>query len=380
MKAAFALIVLSGCTTIPDSPFVDSPIRVSTDAKGSVAVSGPNFELSFAATGIHLPEHLWVDKGRIDLLGTEDVCNGESRVGIVVVPAAQASAGTRGNALRSEITTLLAGPAVAKIRVTFAVDYDCPGPQSLTGTSEFTVFPTGRIVREDIAVRPSTDPLARVGNCGCQHETEPINFHDLVFSSFWAFQPNGATQVQPDGSPIANSPYQVCTMYAQRAVGVAWTQPLGTATRYHSNLAASHNLDWPTIDGKIEPMPQSVTSAVVLSDTPPGALSDCAKVLAGLANVALTIGNTHLEATDHDGIYRDPAPHSTSFDVRAVNQPIPPGFAISVDLAGANHATLTRSPETGRVGIAQREAGNRFLFTFFDGLSPGDRITIEPHP
>jgi hypothetical protein len=378
MKGVVVLAVLVGCASVADrSDFDDPPIRVTTDT--AVHVIGPTFQLDFAATGIQLPEHLLVNHGLVDLLGTDDVCQGENRVGIVVSPPAQASAGTHGDGLHSEITTLLAGPAVAKIRVTFAVDYACPGAETLSGTTELTVFPNGRIVREDLAVRPSTNQLGLVGTCGCQQDLDPMNFHDLFFTTFWAFDPTGATQVQADGNPVTEDVYAACTMYAQRAVGVAFSQQAGTNTRFHSGLAASHSLDWPTAAHKmLDPDARAMTSAILISDTPPTAASDCGKVLAGLADVPLQIGDTRLGSTDHDGIYRDPLSHPTTFQIKPMGVAVPPGFAISVDLAGASHATLARSPATTRVGIAQREDASRFLIVFFDGLAVGESITVEP--
>jgi hypothetical protein len=236
-------------------------------------------------------------------------------------------------------------------------------------------------VREDLAVQPSTDQLGLVGACGCQQETDPMNFHDLFFSSFWAFDPMGATQVQADGSAVTEDVYAACTMYAQRAVGVRWVQQAGTNTRFHAQLTASHIYDLPTLDHKLlDPTPRSITSAIQISDAPPAAPSDCGKVLAGLdPAVPLKIGDTLLEQQDHDGIYRDPLTHSAAFTIAPMGVALPPGFVVSVDLGGVDHATLTRSPAGANpIGVAQREDASRFLFVFTDGLEPGESITIEP--
>lgn len=112
---------------------------------------------------------------------------------------------------------------------------------------------------------------------------------------------------------------------------------------------------------------------------PPPSSSDCGeKVLSGIADVA--IGHTPRDRADDDGIYRDSVPHASAFDVARVNSAVPAGFAISVDLAGATHATMTRSDAMPPRVIAQREEGSRFLFVFFQELSPGESVTIEPHP
>lgn len=379
MRYAIGLTALVGCASVGEPPGLSTPgIFIEQDGD-NVRVVAPDYELDFAATGIHLPEHLKVNQGTTELLGTDTACF-ESRAGFSVIPALSVDAGMPGKAARSEITTLLAGPAVAKVEVTFAVDYDCPGMETVTGKTDFTLFPGGRIVREDVMVVPSTHRLGMVGSCGCQQETQPQNFHNLFFTSFWAFDPGNASQVQADGSPVTEDVYAACTMYADRAVAVSWAMAPGTATRFHPNAAMSHILDWVSDQTALDPAPRSVTSAIQVSSARPAGMADCGKLLARLADVPLQIGQTRLGATDHDGIYRDPTPHPDAFTITAPDTAVPPGFAISVDLGGADHAVVSRSPAADPIAIAQREieASSRFLFVFIDGLAPGDTLTIEP--
>jgi hypothetical protein len=377
MKYVTVLTALVGCASVSDPPgLAGSAMTVRTD--GGVHVIGPDYEMDFAATGIHLPDHLLVNHGLVDLLAT-DGCGFESQVGYVVAPAVAAAAGNQGDAVRSQITTPLVGPAVVKVHVTFEVDYACPTAQTLSGTTDFTLFPSGRIVREDLAITPSTTQLTKVGSCGCQQETDPQNFHDLAFTTYWAFQSNFGTQVRADGSDVTEDVYAACTMYPDRAVGVAWTPQPGTSTRFHPNEAASHVLDWPTHSNtSLDPVMRFMTSAIQISNAVPAGSSDCAGVLARLADVPLKIGDTVLDTTGHDGIYRDPVPHTGAFTLAPFNVAVPPGFAISVDLGGASHATLTRAPASAQVGIAQREDADRFVIVMFDGLAKGESVTIEP--
>lgn len=365
------------CAAIP-SPPSESLIQVTQD--NGVRVIAPTFELDFAATGLHMPEHLMVNG--VDVLGVDDPCQGESRIGILVSPAVQASASA--SAGSSEITVLAAGPAMAKVRVTYDIGYKCPSDERMTGATVFTILPSGRIVREDLEVKPSTNPLGMVGNCGCQQETNVLNFRKLYFSSFWAFDPVGATQIDPSGNAIdkdaADQVYQACTRYNTHAIGVAWTPLAGTSARIHSNQAASHTLHFPTINDHLmlEPTAQSMTSAIQIAATPLAQASDCGKVIALLADVKLTIGAMAPAYTAYDGIYRDSAIHNEAFDIVAGNEAVPAGFAISVDLGGADHAVITRQDGAEQPAVAQREAGSRFLIFFKDGLAPGERLTIEP--
>lgn len=278
---------------------------------------------------------------------------------------------------------------MAKIRVEYELDYNCPNQEWMTGTTEFTIFASGRIVREDIAVKPSTNALGLVGQCGCQDETNVLNYRPLAFSSFWAFHPTEATQVDERGTAIeigasaAASIYKACTMYRQHAIGVAWAEPAvqgATRTAFHSQAAASHSLHFPTENAgqMLLASPQSITSAIQISSVAPAQHSDCAAILGRLADVPLTIGSERFDYSDHDGIYRDPASHSGAFDIVAHEVAVPSGFAISVDLGGANHAVITRHGEAEPAAVVQRETGTRFIIAFQDGLAPGERLTIEP--
>jgi hypothetical protein len=376
MRHAIVLAVLVGCASVGDPTGLTAP-GMYTEADAAVRVFSPGkYQMDFSATGLHLPEHLLVNEGVVELFGADMPCF-ENRAGFSVIPALSAYAGVQ--AKTSEITPVLNGPAVVKVHVTYEVEYSCPGPETMHGASDFTFLPGGRIVREDVMVAPSTNTLGVVANCGCQqNSTMP---HDLAFTSFWAFDPGKqATQVQANGSPVgaADNVYQACTMYPERAIGVSWQMQAGTSTGFHPNAAAAHVLYWASGAKTLDPSPRSITSAIQIWNTPPGAPSDCAKVLALLADVPIQIGNTVLESTDHDGIYRDAAVHTSSFTVTAHGTAVPAGFAISVDLGGATHALVTRSPAKDSIGVAQRESDNRFLIAFVDGLAANETVTIEP--
>lgn len=360
--------VTAGCAQTPPAPFREPSVQVTTDQ--GVRVTAATFELDFAATGIHMPERLLVNHS--DVLGAIDPCQGENRIGIWVKPAIQASAG--GSAGSSDIAVLASGPAMAKVRVTYEINYSCPTNERLTGTTEFTILPAGRIVREDIDIKPSSNPLSLGGQCGCAQPTDT----DLFFSSFWAFAAGGK-QVLADGSKVdveSDAVYEACTTYDHHAIGVAW-QRIGTT---HSRAERPvHVLNWPMTDHKmLEATPQSVTSAIQISATPLAQDSDCGELIDRLADVPLTIGAMRFAATDHDGIYRDPAIHNAAFDIAAGDVAVPAGFAISVDLGGASHAVITRDGEPLQAAVVQREAGNRFVIAFGDGLALGEHVTIEP--
>jgi len=373
MRYAIVLTALVGCASVSDPPGLSVP-GMFVEADAAVRVFAPGYQMDFSATGLHLPEHLLLNQGTVELLGTDLPCF-ESRVGVAVTPALTAHAGVTG---RSEITPVLNGPAVVKVNVTYEVDYNCPNAETLRGESDFTLMPGGRIVREDRMISPSNDRLGIVGHCGCQQETDPQNFHNLFLSSFWAFDRNRATQAQPDGSAVTEDIYAACTMYPDRAIGVAWQMLAGTRTRFETDATSLHVLDWASNATMLDPTAVSITSAIQISNTAPAGLGDCAKVLALLDDVPIQIGNTKLGSTDHDGIYRDAAVHADSFEIAAGDVAVPAGFVVSVDLGGASHARLSRSPAKNPLAIVQRESDTRFLIAFIDGLAPGESVTIEP--
>ena len=370
---AFVILVVA-CASVDQPPGLSGATIEVVNDTGTLRVIAPDYKMSFAANGIHLPDHLTVNDPALELLGKED-CR-ENLVGVAVIPAISVAAGTPSGAepgaqhVRSEIMALLTGPAVVKIRVTFEVDYLCPATETVTGTIDFTMFPGGRIVREDIAITPSTNPLAQHASCGCQRSAPSPA--DLGVLSYWAFEPTHATQVQANGQAVTDGMLAACTIYPEVAIGVSWAEQ-AAGTRYHPNTTASHVLDWTAGASSLAITPLSMTSAIQIADTPDLPTTKCGDVLALLAAAPLQIGDTRLPSTDHDGIYRDPVIHTSAFEVKALDEEVPSGFAISVDLGGADRADLS-----GQIATVQHEAGDRFLIVFRDGLSPGSAFTIEP--
>src|SRR5262249_39581886 len=156
MKYATVLGLLVGCASIDDPPALTGPtLEVSMDP--AIHVIAQDYRIDFSGTDVQLPAHLTVSE--TDVLGSED-CS-ENLVGVAVAPAVPIAAGRPQGSdhVISEAKPMLTGPAVAKIHVTFSVDYSCPNKQTAAGAIDFTMFPGGRIVREDLAITPSTDQL-----------------------------------------------------------------------------------------------------------------------------------------------------------------------------------------------------------------------------
>src|SRR5205807_228618 len=100
---------------------------------------------------------------------------------------------------------------------------------------------------------------------------------------------------------------------------------------------------------------RSMTSTVVIG----AAMETCHDLLVPLTDIPLQIGAVTYPSTDHDGIYRDVngGPRTAAFDIVATTKPVPPGFAVSVDLGGADHATIVKNSNFGVLGgVPQHEA------------------------
>lgn len=385
MTRAIGLVALAACATVPDPPAELGDDRVVVSyANGGVQVRGLTeagatlYEMSFPSTAdqIGMPDSFKVG-GREVLRLAPDDCNRERRIGVALFPAGVVTSGDIASfGGESNVETIVEAPGLAKVRVTYEIDYLCPSIQKLSGESVFTFFPTGRIVREDIGIEPSEgaiDPQGASVECGCG-----FTDIDFFFTSFWAFADNGldeqvdANNMQPrDGITSA-----ACTMYPTHGVGVAWQD---ASTRYHPSVASAHVYDF--LAGQ-ETIPAdamgTVTSAVQVHDGPrvPGT---CGDILAQLADPRLLVGEEQLGSTDHDGIYRPDQEHSEVTEL-TTDDGIPGSWAISMNLGGATHGRVTREPpiEDFVRFHADPETEGNTVFVFLQGLAPGESITIEP--
>ena len=339
-----------------------------------IGTGEPLYAMTFPAAnpdGIPMPDSLKV-AGHETLELRTDGCNMESRIGIALYPAGSAISGTLNdtftlNSASAEV--VLAAGAVAKVHVDYSFDYECPDPETLSGESIFTFFPSGRVVREDINVKPSNDRLDAAGNmCGCEFAGE------FFFTSFWSFTPVQGNLIDAGNNfPTDSAADAACTMYPTHGVAVRWqdSQP----TRYKDMLARSHIYDFARAAQTVDPMPRAVTSAIQMTAEP----GSCAALIEMLNDPPLMVGDEPLGSSGHDGIYRPENAHDGETVITS-NVRIPAGWAISIDLGGAEHAVVSRDPPIDdfyRVSRDPDEEGH-FLFVFPHALEPGDAITIDP--
>jgi hypothetical protein len=365
MRWLFAVTVLAGCAETAPTTFVDPPIKM-LDAH---TVAGPSYTMHFSDVGIGMPDIFTING--VQVLGTDTECNKESLIGVALFPAINGIAGNQGVMPMSKITQVLGGPAVAQIQVDFSTGYTCGTVERFAATSTFTFFPNGRIVRKD-AISPSTHVLSPTNPCGCGDNSP------FFLTTFWAFdEGHGATTVDAAGDPVTDGVGQACTMYPDKAIGVAWGD---NRTRFHPNKTAAHVFDILADVTSIPVDTGTVVSAIQVFDQTPQALSDCGEILSGLQDGPIKIGSMTLPMTGDDGIYFDETPHPGSFTITTSgSRPVPSGFAVSVDIGNATHVFLSKSPAgSEEIALVQRVDEKRVIFVFRDGLSEGDTITIEP--
>jgi hypothetical protein len=357
------VIALASCAD-PGIPPEQDLVRTFV-AEGRRVVEGPTFRMVFSATGVKMPEQFFVNE--VDRLAPA-ACGEPSLIGVGVEPAINAVAGLNGNAdPESEVRMVLEGPVIAKAEVDYSVFYDCDSAQTLAGTTTFTFFPGGRIVRQD-NVTPSTTPLATTNNpCGCNQGMTSA----YSFASFWAFDPNGAMQITSAGvAPTDGVDQGACTIFPGGGIAMNW-QDAGSA-RYRN---ATHAYEIRG-GGSLSNAPSGpVFSALQVDGDTVLSPNECGPLLGLLAVTPLVVNGAD-RSTGDDGIFFEQnVVHTGRITLEAKNVPVPAGFAVKLDLGGARHATVSREPF--RYAI-QRGAGNEYFFWFQDELAIGDSIIIEP--
>lgn len=350
--------------------FSGPQLAVTQDSSGTHVKSDGVFELDFAPTGAMLPNHLLDGDGN-ELLGLSSACGAESMIGVLATGTAVEGGSTVAS---SNLEVQAAGPAVAKIHVTYSVPYMCPDATQLQGSSDFTILPGGRIVRGD-SFTPTSSILSPGASCGCGSAS------DFSATVFYRFASDGATQVQEDGSAVTVDNPKTCSMYANRGVGVSFDTG-GDRHVYFGN--GIHALSLVSHASQ-----QATDTLATVSAIQVGARGQsCEELITRLGDTNILVGGkapANGGQTGNDGLFSDDTVHTTAFDivVDKANHPtaadLPPGWVVLVNLGGADHATITRNPDLGHVvGVPQRQQDGRFYIYFPDGLAAGETITITP--
>lgn len=248
MKPALAVMVLvTGCLSVP--PYEPKPlVSYTEDNTGTtVAGTGAGFALHFAGgDGFHLPDTLMIDG--TDVMGHDSTvsCSGQDEAGLQISPAPRISA--HGGAMIGEnrLVPVLRGPAIVQVKHEWTTRF-APSCTTRTpgGTSTFTVFPDGRIVRHDTISDPDSSPLpSTMCACGSDTRFNLATYWTLAKAPFqFLYSPNmNQPEMIPGLVEITNFD-KACLAGSAYQVAFAWHDPEDTpddAMNQHASDTVVH--------------------------------------------------------------------------------------------------------------------------------------------
>jgi hypothetical protein len=311
-----------------------------------------------------------------EMLVTTPGCARESRVGFGLFPIFIADSGR----LDGELTTQLSGPAVAQVTLTFEHPYACAS-NTLRGTSTFTFFPLGRIVRSDTIDfnQNALPPNHPVPDCNC------AGGNQYFLTTFWNFAST------PDVDGADNQPLQFqtlpitggCARYPEGRVGVVFDgdslerRLLRDTDGSDARTAFVYDVARGMISAGLPPViGHQVQSGIHLDQ----ASEDCSATLAPLVDHGLSSGTE--VASFGDGMYVFSEMTGDEIVVSAT-EPVPGGFVVSLPHIGSYLEVRPSSGATdGAYYVPQVVPDpdglgrDRTLVWLRDGLGTGETVTF----
>ncbi|CAN5884234.1 hypothetical protein BH11MYX3_BH11MYX3_10170 [soil metagenome] len=238
-----------------------------------ITITTPDLVMVIPQGTVGMPSSLKIDD--TEVLGRAGTCGDEDRVGVAVYPAISVTANAAlwpvaGMAPTSTPSVTDVGPAFVHVSLSWSNgQYTCGGTQTASGLTAFTVFPDGRIIRDD-RILPVTTGLPLEGGpsmpCGCNNSTfgyfltSFISLDNTAFSRAVYENQSSAITVDPltditeDAATDDDNPEWACfekstTGTPVRRVGVVWTQPLatqnnGTRMKRNNDSVTTLIYDW----------------------------------------------------------------------------------------------------------------------------------------
>lgn len=389
---AAAAVFATGCFSVP--PY-EPEVRVSyTEAGTGGTATGPGFALRFAGgDGFHFPDALMIDG--VDVMGHEvepaAECDAEDGVGLRISPSNRISATGAGDRVLNHLVPVLRGPSVVQVKVEWATSFPCNLMRTPGGTSTFTVFPDGRIVRDDTITDPSMMSIA-ASQCPCDPR---FNGKPFYISPFWAFmrKPESRLYASGDGPfplPAAgmddqNSNYvSACIDGGGYQVALAFDNYLDTTIHGGDALVAfGRNLVIGSSDlGQLDLMSNS---SIFIGHTDCKAKETIARTTEYLEPSRLSIdGAPGIKPSTHNGIYGgddggDGKPGiKLAADHTQLVGPVTASFAVwlrfphSVDALRAKVEGMT-----GPWYLPQRVDDDSWIIWFREAISANQPITVE---
>ncbi len=427
----------AACLSTPSYPGPGGPALVgySDDGRGGATVTTPSFTLHFAGgSGFHFPDQLLIDN--VDVMGhAASPCWGQSGTGIAVVPMPRISGDPVNGALSamtSQLQAKLSGPAVVQVELDWTTRWTFPTKPTCStnlnhipgGSSTFTVFPDGQIVRHDqLTDRNPGMENVMADSCTCPDPPMiggQLITNEFILSAYWTFDSaqfpqqvgvgkNGPTLPDDLGlSPdkIVSNYSTICldSMDGKHQIASAWVvppmtgnlSPLPSAYGYQALVS----LDIQKQGAGFLEFPWDVHGALFFEQS--SCISALNRAIAYTApqKLAITSGSAtaSLERSPLDGMYGgDPGDGNPGFDVSdgpttlslappPPDGPPPPPFTspFTVRLrfpqgAVAGVPIATRKGATDGWFVPQRVDDRDWIIWFRDPLQTGETITIQPN-
>ena len=417
--AAAASALGASCLDIP--PY-HGPTKVgyAKDLAGAITVATPDVTLHFAGgSGFHLPDQLKL-RG-VDVMGhATSPCWGESGTGFAVTPMPRVSSDPLDGgvaAVDSEIHATMTGPVVVQLALSWSTHWSFTGGATCStntahnahGSSTFTMFPDGHIVRHDVLSEDNPD-MEQIMTEHCTCADMPAEPDAFILSSYWAFDRQQLSTLVGLGDSGPNTPdplmlgndYDVSAPYSTVCldgpgdsfqVASAWVVPPRVGHGPSTNAAAvgfaslvSHDvqkLGTPMLD-----FPWDVHGALVFDR------SNCTAVLKRTLDYTmpqpLTIstasGTISSLPSQLDGIYGgDPGGGGNpGIDVSGGTTTLSGGpsasFVVWLRFPGPVIVpTATRAGAVIGWYVPQQISDREWLIFVQDGLMPGETITVQPN-
>lgn len=391
LTCALPALVLAGCFS---EPAYEPEVRVTYEPVGTGGVAAaPGFELRFAdGPGFHFPDSLKI--GGVEVMGRDPdrSCRQEDDTGILISPTARISASGAAERINNVLDPVLRGPAVVQAKLDWSTRFPCNANRNPGGTSTFTVFPDGRIMRFDQIADASTETLGAPSLCSCDPTGNSFTistFWTLARESFTTFHRSdipGAIPLPDNGDEIGNVPVSCLEVPGQYQVALGWRENVGAAIRGGNKLVA-FAFEFLFAQPRLESFTYENTSALVIGRETNDA--DCEKALARATQsidpmlMPIQVAGTDTRPSRRDGIYGgDSGTGEPGIEIQTdsveVSGALDTSFAVWVRFRSSTDAV--RAKRTGATGawyLPQRVDDRSWIIWFKDPLQSNTPITIE---
>src|SRR6185503_12262756 len=284
----------------------ESPLIYTPSGEGA-AVIGPGFDFRFASdSAFHFPDGLTIDN--VNVLGHDVAagCFNEDEVGILIAPTPRISAHGGAGPLANRLKATLGGPAVVQVILDWSTQFMCNSTRLPSGTTMFTVFPDGRIVRYDEITDPSQAEIS-ANDCACDKSVTGSDAFTL--STYWTLTRKGFTDLVtnrgresipfPNGDAASNESI-ACLAGARTQIALAWSDPTSTSVKGGNNLIILDR-DWLYRGSMLGSYALSNSSALFIEHH--GCDAALMRASHYVAATQLLINREVVEPSQRDGIY-----------------------------------------------------------------------------